>query len=132
MVWFLESLGVDYETEVFLRDQKSKLAPPALKKVHPIGHAPIVTITPPAQRGLPDDEEKRTIVLAESAYIMEYLIKHLPEHGSKLLPKKQWKDGLEGMIGGETDDWMRYEYYMQYVEGSLAPIAISALLVGSK
>lgn len=56
------------------------------------------------------------IVLAESAFIVQYLCEHFP-NGAALIPKR-WKDGQEGKIGGETEEWMRYQYIMYYSEGS--------------
>ena len=129
MVWLLEELHINYDVEIFHRE-KTMLAPSGLSKLHPLGHSPLVTVTPPAQPGLPEDEEKRRVVLAETSFIAERLIDYFPEHGKKLVPSKKWKDGLEGVPGGETEDWMRYQYYMQYVEGSFMPILVLALIIG--
>jgi glutathione S-transferase len=32
--------------------------------------------------------------------------------------------GSEGKVGGETEEWMRYRYFMHYVEGSLMPFLV--------
>jgi len=84
------------------------LAPPELKKIHPLGKSPVVTITAPGV--------SEPIVLAESAFIMQYLCDHFPK-GKSLVPQR-WKDGQEGKVGGETEEWLRYEYLMNYIEGS--------------
>ncbi|KAJ7032748.1 hypothetical protein C8F04DRAFT_1235152 [Mycena alexandri] len=55
--------------------------------------------------------------IAESALIVEYFSEHF---GSHLIPSK-WKTGREGKIGGETEEYMRYRYFMHYCEGSLMP-----------
>jgi glutathione S-transferase len=46
-------------------------------------------------------------------------VQYLSEHfGNGSLVPKRWKDGQEGKVGGETDEWMRYQYLMYYAEGS--------------
>ncbi|TQS31958.1 hypothetical protein Golomagni_07746 [Golovinomyces magnicellulatus] len=120
IVWLLEELKCNYEIELFHRDKQTLMAPPELDKVHPLGKSPVVSITPPGDASKP-------IVLAESGLIMEYLVEHFPE-GSKLVPKK-WQDGKENTIGGETEAWLRYRYYMHYAEGSLMPILVFALVL---
>ncbi|KAK0384853.1 hypothetical protein NLU13_7331 [Sarocladium strictum] len=111
VVWLLEELNAPYNVELFRRTAEF-LAPPELAKIHPLGKSPIVSVTPPG-------EDAKPIILAESAFISTYLCDHLPG-GQKLVPKK-WKDGMEGKFGGETEEWLRYEYLMHYVEGSLMP-----------
>ncbi len=99
-----------YEVEIFHRE-KSMLAPPELKKVHPLGKAPVLSVTPPGA--------SEPIVLAESGFIIQYLCDHWGQ-GTSLVPKR-WKDGQEGKVGGDTEEWMRYQYLLYYVEGSLMP-----------
>ncbi|KAJ6631481.1 hypothetical protein B0H10DRAFT_2207132 [Mycena sp. CBHHK59/15] len=53
--------------------------------------------------------------IAESALIIEFVSEHF---GAFLIPNK-WKDGREGKLDGETEDYMRYRYFMHYAEGSL-------------
>ena len=43
VLWLLEELGVPYEIVRYERDRKTMLAPPELKKVHPLGKSPVVT-----------------------------------------------------------------------------------------
>lgn len=47
------------------------------------------------------------------------------------MPKK-WKEGMEGEFGGETEEWLRYEYLMHYAEGSLMPPLVMSLVFISK
>lgn len=121
ILWLLEELKVPYEVQVFHRD-KQMLAPPELQKIHPLGKSPVVSVTP-VNGGEP-------IILAESGHITEYLTAHLPE-GRRLLPR-QWKDGLEGQVGGETEGWMRHQYYMHYCEGSFMPFLVMSLVIERK
>jgi glutathione S-transferase len=112
-------LKLDYELKIYNR-QKNMLAPPELKEVHPLGKSPVISIDAP---GL-----AKPLVLAESGLIVEYLLDHF---GTHLIPKR-WVDGKEGQVGGETEEWIRYRYYMHYAEGSLMIYLVVALLVGSK
>lgn len=107
MLWLLEELEIPYELDIYHR-QKSMLAPPELRKLHPLGKSPLVSVTPPGA--------SEPIVLAESGFIVQYLCDHFAK-GKKLVPPR-WKDGQEGKLGGETDEWMRYQYLLHYIEGS--------------
>lgn len=96
------------------------LAPEEFKKVHPLGKAPLLLVEPQATSSKP-------IVLAESGAIIEYLIDHF---GSRLMPKR-YTDGKEGQVGGDTESWLRYRFYMHFVEGSLMPLLVTMLLMAS-
>lgn len=122
ILWLLEELHLPYELEVFHRDPKTKLAPPELKQIHALGKSPIISITPP---GATDP-----VLIAESAVIIEYLIEHFGQNTT--LSPKHWKEGQEGKVGGETEEWMRYKYFLQYGEGSLMPILLVSLITKSK
>ena len=37
ILWLLEELGVQYRVKRYARDPETKLAPAALRKVHPLG-----------------------------------------------------------------------------------------------
>ncbi len=95
------------------------LAPPELKKVHPLGKSPVVEIIPAGSGS--------SIVLAESAAITEYLCDY---YGKSLVPKR-YREGKEGQVGGETESWLRYRMFMHYAEGSLMPNLLMALMVKS-
>ena len=43
ILWLLEELGVPYEIVVYRRDRKTRLAPPELKAIHPLGKSPVIT-----------------------------------------------------------------------------------------
>lgn len=120
IVWLLEELKLDYDVEVFHRNKQTMLAPKELVKVHPLGKSPVVEVTPPG--GTATD----AVRLAESGFIVSYLIEHFPE-GRRLVPER-WKPGKENTVAGETDAWLRHQYLLQYVEGSLFPILTVALI----
>ncbi|KAG6023248.1 hypothetical protein E4U35_007140 [Claviceps purpurea] len=120
IVWLLEELQVPYEVQVFHRDKETLLAPPELEKIHPLGKSPVVSITP-------RDAGAKPIVLAESGFMTQYLVDHVP--AGKNLKPKQWREGKENTMGGETEEWLRYGYYLHYAEGSLMPYLVFALVV---
>src|SRR5690606_764939 len=60
VLWLLEELGLPYEIKFYRRHPLTKLAPPELKKIHPLGKSPVIT----------DGD----LVVAESAAILEYLL----------------------------------------------------------
>ena len=61
ILWLLEELAVPYEMKRYQRDAQTRLAPPELKAVHPLGKSPVIT-----------DGEIR---IAESGAIVDYIIR---------------------------------------------------------
>jgi glutathione S-transferase len=93
VLWLLEELGLDYDIVSYTRDPKTMLAPSALRKVHPLGKAPVIT-----DGGL---------TLAETGAIVEYLIE---TYGNgRLIPPPG------------TPERIRYSYWVHYAEGSAMP-----------
>ena len=43
VLWLLEEIGAPYEIVHYKRDAVTRLAPPELKKIHPLGKSPVVT-----------------------------------------------------------------------------------------
>ncbi|KAM0241449.1 hypothetical protein ACHAP5_007566 [Fusarium lateritium] len=124
ILWLLQELQLPYELEIFHRDKESMMAPPELQKIHPLGKSPVIQIKP---AGAEADAEP--VTLAESGFITQYLTENVPE-GKKLMPER-WKEGMEGKLGGETEAWMRYQYYLHYCEGTLMPPLVMGLVVGA-
>ncbi|KAL9607406.1 MAG: hypothetical protein Q9167_007677, partial [Letrouitia subvulpina] len=115
IVWLLEELNVDYELKTYKR--VNRLAPSELKNVHPTGKSPIITIQA--------EGKAEPLVLAESGLITEYLVDHFGPH----LAPSRYQDGNEGQVQGETEEWMRYRYYMHSAEGSLMAFLMIALVL---
>lgn len=113
-------MNLSYNLKTFKRGS-DMLAPPELKSVHPLGKSPVISIEAPAT--------SKPLVIAESGSIVEYLCEHFG--GERLIPKR-YAQGKEGQIGGESESWLRYRFYMHYAEGSLMPFLVIALLVNSK
>jgi glutathione S-transferase len=122
ILWLLEELKLPYEVEIFYRNKATMFAPPELEKIHPLGKAPIISLTAPGAA--------EPVILAESGFMIQYLCDHFV--GSTTMMPKKWKDGQEGKVGGETAEWMRYQYILHYSEGSFMPYLLLALILFSK
>ncbi|KAH8668311.1 hypothetical protein BX600DRAFT_510418 [Xylariales sp. PMI_506] len=120
ILWLLEELKLDYELELIHRNKDTKLAPPEMKRIHALGKSPVITITPAGS--------DTPITLAETGFIAQYLSEHFGQN-TTLVPKR-YKDGQEGKAGGETEEWMRWLYFLHYAEGSFAPVLVKAMLFG--
>ncbi len=97
VLWLLEELGVPYELKIYQRDKATKLAPPELKKIHPLGKSPVIT----------DGGE----VVAESAAIIEYLVETYGAQATGELAQLQPARG--------TPEYRQCRFWMHYAEGSL-------------
>ncbi|KAF2745759.1 glutathione transferase [Sporormia fimetaria CBS 119925] len=116
IAWLLSELHLDYDIRVFKRTA-SGTAPKELRDIHPLGKSPVVSVHA--------EGAEKPIVLAESGAIVEYLCEHF---GRELVPRR-YREGEEGMVGGETEEWLKYSYLMHYAEGSLMlPLVISFIL----
>jgi len=93
IVWLCEELGIPYELKKYDRDPVTMLSPPALRALHPIGSAPVIT----------DGD----LVLAESGAIMDYII---ARHGG----------GRLALAPGHPD-YARYLYWLHFANGTLQP-----------
>jgi glutathione S-transferase len=45
ILWLLEELNVPYEIKDYKRNKDTMLAPPELKKIHPLGKSPVIENT---------------------------------------------------------------------------------------
>jgi glutathione S-transferase len=90
ILWLLEELGLSYEIKNYQRDAVTRLAPPELKAVHPLGKSPVIT------------DAGRTII--ESGAIIDYIIRH--HGGGRLQPDPA------------TPAYEDYVQWLHYAEGS--------------
>jgi glutathione S-transferase len=100
IIWLLEELGLEYDIRRYERDAKTMLAPPSLRKVHPLGKSPVIT----------DDGN----TLAESGAIIEYLVERYG--AGRLIPP------------AGTPERMRYTYWLHFAEGSAMPPLLLKLI----
>ena len=97
VLWLLEELGVPYEIKLYKRDRRTRLAPPELKQVHPLGKSPVIT----------DGD----LVVAESGAILEYLAERYGK------PGKGETARLLAVPG--TPEHLQLRFWMHFAEGSL-------------
>ena len=121
ILWLLEELKLEYELEVFHRNEETMRAPAELKKIHALGKSPVLTITPAGADSEP-------IVLAETGFIIQYLCEHFAD-GTTLVPAR-YRPGRERQPGGETEAWLRWQYFLHYTEGTLMATLVAALVLG--
>ena len=90
ILWLLEELGAPYEIKRYQRDATTRLAPPELVAIHPLGKSPVVT------------DDGRTV--HESGAIIDYIIRR--HGGGRMAPA----------LG--SDAYETYNQWLHYAEGS--------------
>ena len=103
VLWLLEELEVEYALVPYRRDPTTLAAPAALRSIHPLGKAPVVT------------DGERT--LAESGAVVETLVERYG--AGRLAPAPG------------TAERERYTYWMHYAEGSVMPAVVLRLIFHS-
>ncbi|MGK6355151.1 glutathione S-transferase family protein [Sphingomonas sp. DT-207] len=101
VLWLLEELELPYEIRRYERDKATMLAPPELRRVHPLGKSPVI--------------EREGRVVAETGAIIEYLV--------------EFADGRLG-APPHREDALRYRQFLHYAEGSLMPPLYVKLVLG--
>lgn len=103
ILWMLEELGLPYEVKRYERNKKTMLAPPELKRVHPLGKSPVIEDTGDSGR-----------VIAETGAIVEYLV-----------------DKADGRLGPPANRTaaLDYRFWVHYAEGSLMPPLLVKLVL---
>lgn len=100
VLWLLEELGVEYEVKRYERNAKTRLAPPELRAIHPLGKSPVI------QHG--------DVIVAETGAIVEYLLETFAD------------PGLKPPAG--TPEARRYTYWLHYAEGSaMTPLLLKLI-----
>jgi glutathione S-transferase len=94
ILWLLEELGAPYELKRYQRDAKTRLAPPELEAVHPLGKSPVIV-----------DGDVR---VAESGAIVDYLIRRYGQENGK--PAM--------MPAPNSAEYEAYQEWLHYSEGS--------------
>jgi glutathione S-transferase len=90
ITWMLEELELPYEVINYSRDEKTRLAPPSLSAIHPLGKAPVL-------------REGEHIII-ESGAIIEYLVRRYGK--GRFAPAM------------DSADYTRYIQFLHYAEGS--------------
>lgn len=102
IVWLCEELGVPYEIEKYTRDAVTRLSPPELKALHPLGAAPLIEVD--------------GMLLAESGAIVEFI---LARYGRGRLQQ-----------GSDHPDFASYLYWLHFANGNLQPAMLRSMIVG--
>jgi len=90
ILWLLQELDLPYEIKRYQRNPETRLAPPELKAVHPLGKSPVIT------------DNGRTII--ESGAIVDYIIRR--HGGGRLQPAT------------DSSAYDEYVQWLHYAEGS--------------
>ncbi len=106
ILWLLEELGIPYDVRRYERNKATMLAPPELRRIHPLGKSPLIEDR---------DPQGKARVIAETGAIIEYLV-----------------DKAGGMLGAprQREEALRYRYFLHYAEGSLMPVLFVKLVLG--
>ncbi|TPG12101.1 glutathione S-transferase family protein [Sphingomonas oligophenolica] len=104
ILWMLEELALPYEIKRYERNPETMLAPPELKRIHPLGKSPVI-----------EDSGSDGRVIAETGAIVEYLV-----------------DKADGKLGAPAnrDAALRYRFWLHYAEGSMMPPLLLKLVLG--
>jgi glutathione S-transferase len=102
VLWLLEELELPYEIQYYERDPVTRLAPPALRSVHPLGKSPVLV--------------DGGVTVAETGAIVEYLVE---KSGGNLRPE------------AGTADRLQWTYWMHFAEGSLMAQLVLDLVLSS-
>ena len=92
ILWLLEELSLPYEIVAYQRDPVTRLAPPALKAIHPLGKSPVI--------------RDGAMVVAESGAIVEYLVGRYDK--GRLAPARDFG----------SPDYIAYLHWLHFAEGS--------------
>ncbi|MBP7668605.1 MAG: glutathione S-transferase [Burkholderiaceae bacterium] len=90
VLWLLEELGTPYEIRHYARNATTRLAPPELMAVHPLGKSPVI------------EDDGLTVI--ESGAIVDYILRR--HGGGRLQP------------AAGTRDYEVYNQWLHYAEGS--------------
>ncbi len=90
ILWLLEELGAPYEMVRYQRNAETRLAPPELAKIHPLGKSPVIV-----------DGDIR---IAESGAIVDYVIRRYGKGAMMPAP--------------DSADYEAYNEWLHYSEGS--------------
>ena len=89
-MWLLEELGTPYERKRYQRNAETRLAPPELEKIHPLGKSPVIT----------DGDT----TIAESGAVVDYIIRRYGKGAMMPAPN--------------SAEYEAYNEWLHYSEGS--------------
>ena len=103
ILWLIDELALPYEIIPYQRDPVTRLAPAALKAIHPLGKSPVI--------------RDNGLVVAESGTIVEYLV---GKYGNgRLAPARDFN----------SPDYLAYLHWLHFAEGSaMLPLLLKLYL----
>ncbi|WP_414451620.1 glutathione S-transferase family protein [Burkholderia sp. 22PA0099] len=101
IIWLCEELDLPFELEKYQRDAVTRLSPPELKALHPLGAAPLVEVD--------------GACLAESAAIVEFI---LARYGHGRL-----------QFDSSHPAFASYLYWFHFANGNLQPVMLRSMTV---
>jgi glutathione S-transferase len=104
ILWLLEELEVPYGIVPYQRDPATRLAPPALRAIHPLGKSPVI--------------RDGGLTIAESGAIVEYLVGRYGD--GSLAPARDFA----------SPDYVAYLHWLHFAEGSAMLPLLLKLYVG--
>jgi glutathione S-transferase len=102
ILWLLEELEHPYDLKIYQRDAQTRLAPPELKTVSPLGKSPVIT--------------EGDVTIIETGAIIDYIIRH---HG---------RGSMQPAVS--TPAYDSYVQWLHYGEGSAMLPLMLRLYVG--
>lgn len=99
ILWLLEEMALPHEIRRYSRNARTMLAPPELRRVHPLGKSPVI-----------EDEGR---VIAETGAIVDYLVEKTGRFGPP----------------ANREAVLRYRHFLHYAEGSMMPPLFGLLVV---
>lgn len=157
VLWLLEELQLPYDVKRYERNKKTLLAPPELRKIHPLGKSPVIEDT---------DTTGTRHVIAETGAIIDYLVAKTGKLGPSLSSAPSTANSLSNPIEPPTPinpltpsnpptssesrhpgatsnshtpsrstasppstDPIRYRHFLHYAEGSLMPVLFTQLVL---
>lgn len=105
VLWLLEELSLPYTVRRYERNKATMLAPPELRRIHPLGKSPVIE----------DMDVDVPVVVAETGAIVEYLV-----------------EKADGRLGAPAHrlSALHYRHFLHYAEGSLMPPLLVKLVLG--
>ncbi len=101
VLWLLEELQIPYHLIKHQRDAQTHLAPESLKKIHPLGKAPVIVDGP--------------LTICESGAVMEYILNS--DKQNRLRPRPN------------SIEYYQYLEWLHFAEGSLSLPVITSLFM---
>ena len=102
IVWLCEELAVPYVLQRYTRDPITRLSPPELKALHPLGAAPLIEVD--------------GVLLAESAAIVEFMVARYVRARLR--------------YGPDHANFAQYVYWFHFANGTLQPAILRSMFVG--